>query len=250
MSFEAFDFIDRLLDLDPYTRLGSKGSQEVMAHPFFKGIVWKDLENAVGACVERDAQMFEVPFVPEVENNLDTSYFIDRHKDEKDVTLSMKASLTRSLVPWRGHSEMASLDLNESEDEESDEKDTAFSGFDYNNVFSLKEMNDEQLGCLKKNQDVVVPVSSTLRGEEIADWVGEEQGQSPHCVEMEEEDGAGIDPPWEESDGVLLHHCNVEVEESGDYVKYTVDFQNSSEWGVCFEWFCGEGEGWGIIGEK
>ena len=26
----------------------------------------------------------------------------------------------------------------------------------------------------------------------------------------------------EESDGVLLHHCNVEVEESGDYVKYTV----------------------------
>lgn len=54
----------------------------------------------------------------------------------------------------------------------------------------------------------------------------------------------------EESDGVLLCHCNVEVEESGDYVKYTVDFQNSSEWGVCFEWFCGEGEGWGIIGEK
>ena len=44
----------------------------------------------------------------------------------------------------------------------------------------------------------------------------------------------------EESDGVLLCHCNVEVEESGDYVKYTVDFQNSSEWGVCFEWFFGE----------
>ena len=27
----------------------------------------------------------------------------------------------------------------------------------------------------------------------------------------------------EESDGVLLHHCNVEAEESGDYVKYTVE---------------------------
>ena len=26
----------------------------------------------------------------------------------------------------------------------------------------------------------------------------------------------------EESDGVLLHHCNVEAEESGDFVKYTV----------------------------
>ena len=27
----------------------------------------------------------------------------------------------------------------------------------------------------------------------------------------------------EESDGGLLHHCNVEAEESGDYVKYTVE---------------------------
>ena len=27
----------------------------------------------------------------------------------------------------------------------------------------------------------------------------------------------------EESDGVLLCHCNVEVEESGDYVKHTVE---------------------------
>ena len=27
----------------------------------------------------------------------------------------------------------------------------------------------------------------------------------------------------EESDGGLLHHCNVEVEESGDFVKHTVE---------------------------
>ena len=47
MSPEAYDLINRLLDENPHTRLGSRGSQEVMNHHFFDGIVWNDLQNAV-----------------------------------------------------------------------------------------------------------------------------------------------------------------------------------------------------------
>ena len=49
MSCEAYDFINRLLDLNPLTRLGSQGSNEVMNHPFFDGIPWNDLQNAVSS---------------------------------------------------------------------------------------------------------------------------------------------------------------------------------------------------------
>ena len=53
----------------------------------------------------------------------------------------------------------------------------------------------------------------------------------------------------EESDGVLLCHCNVEVEESGDYVKHTVTsrivvsgvFVLSSSLGVRWVWV---GDNW------
>uniref|UniRef100_A0A2P2JRE8 non-specific serine/threonine protein kinase n=1 Tax=Rhizophora mucronata TaxID=61149 RepID=A0A2P2JRE8_RHIMU len=43
MSFDAQDLINRLLILDPDQRLGSKGSVEVKAHPFFRGIDWNNL---------------------------------------------------------------------------------------------------------------------------------------------------------------------------------------------------------------
>lgn len=47
MSPEAYDLINRFLDDNPHTRLGSQGSEEIKNHPFFNGIVWNDLQNAV-----------------------------------------------------------------------------------------------------------------------------------------------------------------------------------------------------------
>ncbi len=55
MSYDAYDFINRLLELDPHKRLGSRGSSEVMGHPFFRGIVWSDLQNAVESRGKNDA---------------------------------------------------------------------------------------------------------------------------------------------------------------------------------------------------
>ncbi len=37
ISQNAFDLINKLLEFDPATRLGSGGADEVKQHPFFKG---------------------------------------------------------------------------------------------------------------------------------------------------------------------------------------------------------------------
>jgi serine/threonine protein kinase len=64
ISNEAMDLIDRLLDQDPATRLNWEG---VMRHPFFDGIEWDTLLEAVP------------PFVPTLEGPNDTSYFNNRN---------------------------------------------------------------------------------------------------------------------------------------------------------------------------
>jgi serine/threonine protein kinase len=43
LSPEAFDFMDKLMTLDPKKRLGYKSIDEIKNHPFFNGIVWEKL---------------------------------------------------------------------------------------------------------------------------------------------------------------------------------------------------------------
>jgi serine/threonine-protein kinase RIM15 len=40
---EAYDFMNKLLELDPKKRLGDKGIEEIKNHPFFHGINWDKL---------------------------------------------------------------------------------------------------------------------------------------------------------------------------------------------------------------
>ncbi|XP_057469292.1 probable serine/threonine protein kinase IRE4 isoform X1 [Actinidia eriantha] len=67
MSYEAQDLIDRFLVHDPDQRLGAKGSSEVKAHPFFKGVNWDTLALQKAA------------FVPNPDSVDDTSYFVSRY---------------------------------------------------------------------------------------------------------------------------------------------------------------------------
>ncbi|XP_052202925.1 probable serine/threonine protein kinase IRE4 isoform X2 [Diospyros lotus] len=67
MSYEAQDLIDRFLAHDPDQRLGAKGSSEVKAHPFFKGVNWDTLALQKAA------------FVPRPDSVDDTSYFMSRY---------------------------------------------------------------------------------------------------------------------------------------------------------------------------
>eukprot|EP00298_Acanthocystis_sp_HF-20_P005129 c15390_g1_i1.p1 GENE.c15390_g1_i1~~c15390_g1_i1.p1 ORF type:complete len:390 (+),score=120.24 c15390_g1_i1:54-1223(+) len=44
-SPQCQDFVEKLLDPSPYTRLGVNGAAEVQNHPFFDGFDWKSLEE-------------------------------------------------------------------------------------------------------------------------------------------------------------------------------------------------------------
>ncbi|KAA8499559.1 putative serine/threonine protein kinase IRE4 [Porphyridium purpureum] len=70
MSAEACDLIQRLLDRNPETRIGSKGAHEIRQHPFFDGVQWNDLFNQ------------KAFFVPDTIAEEDTSYFTSRNPME------------------------------------------------------------------------------------------------------------------------------------------------------------------------
>lgn len=70
---EAKDLITRLLDRNPKERLGTSGSIEVKSHPFLVDVCWEDLLRQ------------KAGFVPQLENEEDTSYFDtrqDRHNSK------------------------------------------------------------------------------------------------------------------------------------------------------------------------
>lgn len=74
LSKEAQDFIKRLLNYDPNLRLGAKGLEEIKSHSFFSGFDWDKIDE------------MEPPFVPQVQNEIDTTFFSDQKKfDVKEL---------------------------------------------------------------------------------------------------------------------------------------------------------------------
>ena len=66
VSPECRDLVDRLLQLDPFERLGHRGAGEIKLHPWFQGLDWTSLARTKAA------------FIPAVESETDTSYFFDK----------------------------------------------------------------------------------------------------------------------------------------------------------------------------
>ncbi|PSN42702.1 hypothetical protein C0J52_23397 [Blattella germanica] len=67
LSPEIADFISKMLDKDPRTRLGGgrEDAEELKRHPFFRNINWSDLKN----------KKIAAPFKPTIANELDLSNF-------------------------------------------------------------------------------------------------------------------------------------------------------------------------------
>ena len=63
ISPAALDFIKKLMEFDVDKRLGSNGAQEVKDHPFFSDINWAEIDE------------IEAPFIPQVESEIDTTFF-------------------------------------------------------------------------------------------------------------------------------------------------------------------------------
>ena len=63
----AVDLIEKLLSKDPIKRLGQRGGEEIMEHPWFNDINWELLE----------AKKIMPPYIPRINDPLDPSYFSD-----------------------------------------------------------------------------------------------------------------------------------------------------------------------------
>ena len=68
------DFITRLLDRDPETRLGAKGAKQVKKHKWFKNINFKKILN----------QKYKPTYVPEIEDFKEQEiYLLDSYQAKK-----------------------------------------------------------------------------------------------------------------------------------------------------------------------
>ncbi|KAF4352440.1 hypothetical protein G4B88_018872 [Cannabis sativa] len=135
LSPEAKDLISKLLcNVDQ--RLGTKGADEIKAHPWFNGIEWDKLYQMKAA------------FIPEVNDELDTQNFEKFDEGENEIQSSSKAG------PWRKM--LSSKDIN-------------FVGYTYKN---FEIVNDHQLPGIaelkKKSTKSKRPSIKTLFDDESA----------------------------------------------------------------------------------
>ena len=54
ISSNAYDLIERLLDMDYKTRIGSQGIDEIKQHPFFNGIQWSKIRDKPGFIIPKN----------------------------------------------------------------------------------------------------------------------------------------------------------------------------------------------------
>ncbi|KAK6929764.1 Protein kinase domain, partial [Dillenia turbinata] len=116
LSLEAKDLISKLLcNVDQ--RLGTKGADEIKAHPWFEGVQWDKLYQ------------MEAAFIPEVNGELDTQNFEKFEETENEVQTSAKSG------PWRKM--LSSKDIN-------------FVGYTYKNFEIINDHQVPGIAELKK----------------------------------------------------------------------------------------------------
>ncbi|CAI9300721.1 unnamed protein product [Lactuca saligna] len=119
LSLEAKDLISKLL-CNVNQRLGSKGADEIKAHPWFRGIDW-----------DRIYQM-EAAFIPEVNDELDTQNFEKFEESEHQNNSSSRSG------PWRRM--LSSKDIN-------------FVGYTYKNFEIVNDYQVPGMAELKKKSN-------------------------------------------------------------------------------------------------
>ncbi|XP_072961171.1 uncharacterized protein [Typha angustifolia] len=128
LSTEAKDLISRLLcNVDQ--RLGTKGANEIKAHPWFRGTEW-----------DRLYQM-EAAFVPEVKDELDTQNFEKFDESRDQIQTSSRSG------PWRKM--LSSKDIN-------------FVGYTYKNFEIINDPEVPGIAELKKKSKSKRPTIKSL----------------------------------------------------------------------------------------
>ncbi|KAK1284203.1 Serine/threonine-protein kinase AtPK1/AtPK6 [Acorus calamus] len=128
LSAEAKDLISKLL-CNVEQRLGTRGADEIKAHPWFEGVQW-----------DRVYQM-EAAFIPEVNDELDTQNFEKFEESGNQVQVSSKSG------PWRKM--LSSKDIN-------------FVGYTYKNFEIVNDPEMPGIAELKKSVKTKRPSIKSL----------------------------------------------------------------------------------------
>ncbi|XP_044503030.1 serine/threonine-protein kinase 38-like isoform X2 [Mangifera indica] len=132
LSPEAVDLISKLL-CDVNERLGSKGTDEIKAHPWFDGVSWDKLYQ------------MEAAFLPEVNDELDTQNFEKFDESDSQTKTSSKSG------PWRKM--LSSKDIN-------------FVGYTYKNFEIVNDYQAAGIAELKKSTKPKNEVEETSESSE------------------------------------------------------------------------------------
>lgn len=84
VSETGIDLIKNLLVIEPSHRLGYKNINEIISHPWFKGV---------------DPLKDEPPFIPQLESNFDTGYFEQRYEFDGNEDASILVDLQEYIQP-------------------------------------------------------------------------------------------------------------------------------------------------------
>lgn len=172
-------------------------------------------------------QMCDMPFVPVVDSPTDTRYFAESNDEERAITASLSLSM---CLP------------EPQDDEDADKsalKDDAFDGFDYSNLFNLREMNEQaesqQRLRLSEVSSGLPSENDPERSERVVAAAENKDaradGEEPSAISFSEEGREPVETAHDlsEDSPSALSFCDVKVEVSGDYIHYTFDFQQGSE---------------------
>ena len=103
MSKEAEDLIFKMVRGDN-SRLGKNGANEIKNHPFFRGVDWENIRST------------KAPFIPELKNDYDSSYFETLEENKDDPFYPIGKSKKRKEVEYIGYTYK-----NDEDDEEDDD---------------------------------------------------------------------------------------------------------------------------------
>lgn len=152
-SEDAHDFMQRLMTINPRTRLGANGADEVKAHPFFDGIEWDKVTTT------------EAAFIPQVTDPESTDYFDPRgaipqlFHDDDQVALSGQ-SVTNSPIIDASMPPPPMPIPTSSRDTVTSSASDDFGSFSFKNLPVLKQANDDVIRKLKTDQ--MVPLTHAI----------------------------------------------------------------------------------------
>lgn len=145
-SQQTRDFMKQLLALDPIQRLGSRGAEEVKAHPFFSGIDWDKVTTT------------EAAFIPQVTDPESTDYFDPRgaipqlFHDDDQIAVTGQAMAESPELTDTASPPAQPIPSSGSRDNITSPSSDDFGSFSFKNLPILKQANDDVIRKLKTDQ--------------------------------------------------------------------------------------------------